>query len=64
MYINCVDCEKAFDSLDREALWKCLQHYGIADHFISLIRCMLGRLFHGEDRSEAVVPSVTFSSWL
>ena len=38
LYINFVDYEKAFDSLDRDALWKLLQHYGIPDKFISLIR--------------------------
>ena len=34
-YINCVDNEKAFDSLDRDTLWKLLQHYGISDKLIS-----------------------------
>ena len=29
LYINFVDCEKAFDSVDREPLWKLLWHYGI-----------------------------------
>ena len=38
MYINFVDYEKAFDSLDRDTLWKLLQHYGIPDKLISLIR--------------------------
>jgi len=38
LYINCVDYEKAFDSLDRDTLWKFLQHYGIPEKFISLIR--------------------------
>ena len=36
---NFVDCERAFDSLDkRDTLWTFLQHYGIPDTFISLIR--------------------------
>ena len=38
LYINCVDYEKAFDSLDRDTLWKLLQHYGIPENFLSLIR--------------------------
>ncbi|KAK2176630.1 hypothetical protein NP493_650g00027 [Ridgeia piscesae] len=38
LYINFVDYEKAFDSLDRDTLWKLLQHYGIPDKLISLIR--------------------------
>ena len=29
--MNFVDYEKAFFSLDREALWKLMHHYGISD---------------------------------
>lgn len=28
VYTTFVDCEKAFDSVDREVLWKLLRHYG------------------------------------
>ena len=38
LYINFVDYEKAFDSLDRDTLWKVLQHYGIPEKIITLIR--------------------------
>ena len=38
LYINFVDYEKAFDNLDKETLWKLLQHYGIPEKLISLIR--------------------------
>ena len=38
LYINFVDYEKAFDSLDRDTLWKLLQHCGIPDKCISLLR--------------------------
>ena len=31
LYINLVDYEKAFDSLDRDTLWKLLRHYGIPE---------------------------------
>ena len=31
LYINFVDYEKTFDDLDRDTLWKLLQHYGISD---------------------------------
>ena len=34
----CIDYEKAFDSLDKEALWKLLQQYGIPEKINSLIR--------------------------
>ena len=38
LYINFVDCEKVFDSLDRNTLSKLLQHYGIPNKCMSLIR--------------------------
>ena len=40
LYINFVDYEKAFDSLDRETLWKLLRHYGIPEKITNLIRKM------------------------
>ena len=36
--MNFVDYEKAVDSLDRDTLWKLLQHYGIPEKIITLIR--------------------------
>ena len=39
IYINFIDFEKAFDSVDREILWKLLRHYGVPDKILSLIRC-------------------------
>ena len=38
LYINFIDFEKAFDSVDRERLWKLLRHYGVPGKIISLIR--------------------------
>ena len=38
LIINFVDYERAFDSLDRYTRWPLLQHYGIPDKYISLIR--------------------------
>ncbi|PFX25640.1 LINE-1 retrotransposable element ORF2 protein [Stylophora pistillata] len=38
LYINFVDYQKAFDSLDRPFLWKLLAHYGIPQKFINIIR--------------------------
>ena len=39
VYINFIDYEKAFDSVDRETMWKLLRHYGVPKKIISLIRC-------------------------
>ena len=45
-----MDYEKAFDSLDRETLWKLLRHYGIPEKITNLIRKMYenmsGRIIH------------------
>ena len=38
-YINFIDYEKAFDSVDIETMWKPLRHYGVPKKTISLIRC-------------------------
>ena len=38
LYINFIDYEKAFDSVDRETLWKLMKHYGIPEKFINLVR--------------------------
>ena len=37
LYITFIDFEKAFDSIDRTALWKLLAHYGISENIIRLI---------------------------
>ena len=38
LYINFVDYENAFNSLDRDTLWKLLRHYGMPEKIITLIR--------------------------
>ena len=40
LYVNFIDFEKAFDSLDREVLWQLMRHYGIPDKFINIIKNM------------------------
>ena len=57
LYINFVDYEKAFDSVDRETMWKLLRHYGVPEKIISLIRCtfqdMSCRIAHSSQLSES-----------
>lgn len=57
LYINFIDFEKAFESVDREILWKLLRHYGVPDKIISLIRCtykdLSCRIAHGGQLSES-----------
>ena len=38
MYVNFVDYEKAFDSLDRETLWKILRHYEVPMKLVNMIK--------------------------
>ena len=56
LYINFIDFEKAFDSVDREMLWKLLRHYGIPEKITSLIRStyedMSCRVSHAGQLSE------------
>lgn len=51
LYINFVDYEKAFDSVDRNTLWKLLRHYGVPTKLVNLIKNsyekMTSRVVHG-----------------
>ncbi|VDO87446.1 unnamed protein product, partial [Schistosoma margrebowiei] len=38
LYINFIDYEKAFDSVDRRMLWKLLRHYGVPEKIVNIIR--------------------------
>ena len=38
LFINFVDFEKAFDSVDRDTLWKLLRHYGVLVKIVNIIR--------------------------
>ena len=57
LYISFIDYEKAFDSVDRETLWKLLRHYGVPKKIISLIRCtfqdMSCKIAHAGQLSES-----------
>ena len=55
--INFIDYEKAFDSIDRETMWKLLRHYGVPKKIISFIRCtfqdMSCKIAHAGQLSES-----------
>ena len=38
LYVNFVDYGKAFDSLDRDTLWKILRHYGVSTKLVNMIK--------------------------
>ena len=38
IYFCFIDCDKAFDSVDHNKLWKILQEMGIPDHLTCLLR--------------------------
>ena len=56
MHINFIDYEKAFDSVDRQNLWKLLRHYGVPLKIVNLIQCIyqdMGcRVVHAGQTSE------------
>ena len=57
LYINFIGYEKAFDSVDRETMWKLLRLYGVPKKIISLIRCtfqdMSCKIAHAGQLSES-----------
>ena len=40
LVINFLDYEKAFDSIDRDTLWKIMRHYGIPQKLVNLVKTM------------------------
>jgi len=40
LYMNFIDFEKAFDSIDREVLWQVMKHYGIPDKLVRITQNM------------------------
>ena len=46
VYINFIDFEKAFDSVDRDSLWKIIRHYGIPTN-TSLLLWGIDWVLHG-----------------
>ena len=38
LYVNFIDYEKSFDSVDRDIFWKLLRHYAIPTKIVNLIK--------------------------
>ena len=57
LYINLIDYEKAFDSLDQQSLWKLLRHCGIPEKITSIIwnsyKGMTCRMVRGHQLTDA-----------
>ena len=57
LYVNFVDYEKAFDSVDRQTLWRLLRHYGVPQKIVNVIRNsyegMTCRVVHGQQLTDA-----------
>ena len=57
LYINFLDFEKAFDSVDRGTLWKLLRHYGVPEEMTDMIRNLYDgltcRVVHGNQLTDA-----------
>ena len=57
LYVAFVDFEKAFDSVDRESLWKIMSSYGIPPKIIKMIQILY------EDNEYAVLDEGEESEW-
>lgn len=57
LYVNFIDYEKAFDSVDRQTLWKLLRHYGVPEKITTIIKNsyegMTCRVVHGKQLTDA-----------
>ncbi|VDP01743.1 unnamed protein product [Schistosoma margrebowiei] len=60
LYINFIDYEKAFDSVDRTTLWRLLWHYGIPEKILNPIR----NSYDAKDRRQARLLTLTLSLFL
>ena len=58
LYLLFVDFEKAFDSPDREAIWRILRHYGIPNKIINMLKVQYQgftcQVLHGGTMTEPI----------
>ncbi|VDP39618.1 unnamed protein product [Schistosoma margrebowiei] len=59
LYINLIDYEKAFDSVDKRTLWKLLRHYGVPEKIVNITRNSYDglqcKVVHGGQLTDALV---------
>ncbi|VDP62403.1 unnamed protein product [Schistosoma mattheei] len=66
LYINFIDYEKAFDSVDRTTLWKLLRHNGVPEKIVNIIQNSYDglncKIVHGGQLTDSFecIPSVRF----
>ncbi|VDP59032.1 unnamed protein product [Schistosoma curassoni] len=57
LYINSIDYEKAFDSVDGRTLWKLLRHFGVPEKIVNIIRNLYDglqcKVVHGRQMTDA-----------
>ena len=57
LYVNFIDYEKAFDSVERQTLWRLLRHYGVPEKITNIIRRsyegMTCRIVHSRQLTDA-----------
>ncbi|VDO68962.1 unnamed protein product [Schistosoma mattheei] len=74
LYINTIDYEKLFDTMDRKLLWRLLRHYGVPQKIVSIIQNSydglnyknrawkkIDKLFQGKDWCQARLLTLTLS---
>ncbi|VDP33622.1 unnamed protein product [Schistosoma curassoni] len=68
LYINFIDYEKAFNSVDRRTLWKLLRHYGVPEKIVKIIRNSYDglqcKVVHGVQLTDAFQPDTINNSLL